>query len=245
MRPAGVATLALTSNLLTVALGLVCLAWYLAVYTPLKRRTSLNTLAGTIPGAIPPVMGIAAATGTIPAAGWFLFALLIAWQLPHFLSIAWIYRKEYDEAGFVMLARKDCGGVSTARQVVVQMKPGHRAFDSQMIGRRMVFRRVEAAGPHHDPLGPVADRAAINERGAAVCAEAALGDGRRAVVFRLAFHVGQILGQEGGAAKDGCTGKALAHAALTEHRAEGLAADLVADGAAKATAGHIAAHLAT
>jgi heme o synthase len=115
----GVLVLALTTNLLTVVLGLVCLGWYLAIYTPLKRRTSLNTLAGTIPGAIPPVMGVAAATGAITPGAWFLFALVVAWQLPHFLSIAWIYREQYRQAGFVMLPGVEGGHASTARQVMV------------------------------------------------------------------------------------------------------------------------------
>lgn len=116
----GCALLAGTTNLLTTGLALLCLFWYLLVYTPLKRRTSLNTLAGTIPGALPPLMGVAAATGAIGDVGWFLFALLVIWQLPHFLSIAWIYRNDYRDAGMVMLPGIEGGPVSTSRQVVLQ-----------------------------------------------------------------------------------------------------------------------------
>lgn len=116
----GIALLATFTNLLTTGLALLCLVWYLAIYTPLKRRTSLNTLAGTVPGALPPVMGVAAATGALGLPAWFLFALLVAWQLPHFLSIAWIYRHDYAAAGLVMLPGIEGGAGSTARQVVVQ-----------------------------------------------------------------------------------------------------------------------------
>lgn len=120
MSAAGLAALALATNLLTVGLGALCLVWYVAVYTPLKTRTSLNTLAGTLSGALPPVMGVAAATGEIGPEGVFLFSLLVAWQLPHFLSIAWLYRSQYERAGFAMLPSADQGEVRTARQVVVQ-----------------------------------------------------------------------------------------------------------------------------
>jgi protoheme IX farnesyltransferase len=117
---AGLATLLLAANLLTALIALVCLGWYVGVYTPLKTRTSLNTIAGTFCGALPPVMGAAAATGRIGMEALFLFALMVAWQLPHFLSIAWIYRSDYERAGFVMLPSVEGGEVQTARQVVVQ-----------------------------------------------------------------------------------------------------------------------------
>jgi protoheme IX farnesyltransferase len=116
----GIALLATTTNVLTTGLALLCIVWYLVIYTPLKSRTSLNTLAGTIPGALPPLMGVAAATGEIGNTGWFLFALVVVWQLPHFLSIAWIYRHDYKRAGMVMLPGIEGGPASTARQVIVQ-----------------------------------------------------------------------------------------------------------------------------
>ena len=117
---AGLALLAVAANALTMALGAICLAWYVGIYTPLKKRTSLNTLAGTVPGALPPVMGVAAATGTIAPEAAFLFALVTAWQLPHFLSIAWLYRAQYARAGYAMLPCVAGGETSTARQVVLQ-----------------------------------------------------------------------------------------------------------------------------
>jgi protoheme IX farnesyltransferase len=120
MSVTGLATLALATNALTVALAALCLVWYVAVYTPLKTRTSLNTIAGTISGALPPVMGVAAATGRLGVEALFLFSLMVAWQLPHFLSIAWLYRGDYERAGYVMLPSIDGGEAQTARQVVVQ-----------------------------------------------------------------------------------------------------------------------------
>jgi protoheme IX farnesyltransferase len=120
MSAAGIAALLLAANALTAVLALVCCGWYVGVYTPLKTRTSLNTIAGTFCGALPPVMGAAAATGRIPMEALFLFALMVAWQLPHFLSIAWLYRGDYERGGFVMLPSVEGGEAQTARQVVVQ-----------------------------------------------------------------------------------------------------------------------------
>ncbi len=120
MAVTGLVALALATNALTVVLAAVCLLWYVGVYTPLKTRTSLNTIAGTICGAIPPVMGATAASGRISVEAVFLFSLMVAWQLPHFLSIAWIYRDDYARAGYVMLPGEPGGEAQTARQVVVQ-----------------------------------------------------------------------------------------------------------------------------
>ena len=75
---------------------------YIFIYTPLKRITPLNTLVGAIPGALPPLGGWLAATKSITKEAWILFAILFAWQIPHFLSIAWIYRKDYKKGGFKM-----------------------------------------------------------------------------------------------------------------------------------------------
>lgn len=116
---AGLAILATSANLLTAGLGALCLVSYVALYTPLKTRTTLNTLVGTLPGALPPVMGIAAATDALTTDALFLFAMMVAWQIPHFLSIAWIYREDYRRAGFAMLPCVPGGEQSTARQVVV------------------------------------------------------------------------------------------------------------------------------
>ena len=103
----GLAYLALLVNLLAATLAAVTMATYLFAYTPLKRRTPLNTLVGAIPGALPPVIGWAAATGTLDKGAWTLFAILFCWQMPHFLAIAWLYREDYARAGFVMLPNVD------------------------------------------------------------------------------------------------------------------------------------------
>ncbi len=99
----GAAALAVATNLLTMALAVLTVVLYVAVYTPLKRRTVHNTLIGAIPGALPALGGAAAATGTLGATGWSLFAILYLWQLPHFFALAWMYREDYREGGFRML----------------------------------------------------------------------------------------------------------------------------------------------
>jgi protoheme IX farnesyltransferase len=99
----GLIYLALAVNLLTSVLGAVTLVSYLLIYTPLKRVTWLNTAVGAVPGALPPLMGWAAVRDDLAGGGWALFAILYFWQIPHFLAIAWLYRDEYEKAGFVML----------------------------------------------------------------------------------------------------------------------------------------------
>ena len=98
------------------ALSFVC---YLAVYTPLKRITWLNTLAGAVPGALPPLIGWTAARGEVTSEGLALFAIQAFWQLPHFMAIAWIYREEYARAGFKMLPVVDPEGRRTGRQALI------------------------------------------------------------------------------------------------------------------------------
>jgi protoheme IX farnesyltransferase len=115
---AGMIYLAVAVNLLTALLGAITLCSYLLIYTPLKRVTTLNTVIGAIPGALPPLMGWTAAQDRISGEGWALFALLFFWQLPHFLAIAWMYREEYQNAGFVMLPSVDPTGVRTGRQAL-------------------------------------------------------------------------------------------------------------------------------
>jgi protoheme IX farnesyltransferase len=114
----GMIWLSVKVNPITGFLGALTLASYLFVYTPLKRVTHLNTLAGAIPGALPPLMGWTAAYGEVTLGGWSLFAILLFWQLPHFLAIAWMYRGEYEAAGYVMLPSVDPCGEKTARQAV-------------------------------------------------------------------------------------------------------------------------------
>lgn len=105
-------------NPLTALLGAVTWTSYVALYTPLKRLTVLNTLVGAIPGALPPLMGWAAATNSISAPGWALFGVLFFWQLPHFMAIAWLYRDDYAGAGFKMLSGVDPEGRRTAASAV-------------------------------------------------------------------------------------------------------------------------------
>lgn len=116
---AGVAWLAIVINALTGFLALLTIVLYIAVYTPLKPRTSLNTLVGAIPGAIPPVIGWTAATGSMGLGGWALFSILFLWQLPHFLAIAWMFRDDYARGGFPMLPVVDPAGGSTGRQAAL------------------------------------------------------------------------------------------------------------------------------
>ena len=92
-------------------LAAVTIAVYVFVYTPLKRRSSINTLIGALPGAIPPLIGWVAGGGALgDPRGWFLFALLFMWQLPHFVSINWLCREQYEEAGFRMWSDGDESG---------------------------------------------------------------------------------------------------------------------------------------
>jgi protoheme IX farnesyltransferase len=115
----GVVWLVARINPLTGLLALASSLLYLAVYTPLKTRTPLNTLVGAVPGAIPPMMGWTAVTGRIDAAAWALFGILYLWQFPHFLAIAWMYRDDYARARLRMLPVVDPDGGSTGRQVAL------------------------------------------------------------------------------------------------------------------------------
>ena len=117
---AGLLALGVFTTPLATLLGLATVVTYVWVYTPLKTRSSLNTLVGTVPGALPPLIGAAGFDGTINHHAWFLFAVVLLWQLPHFLAIAWLYREDYARAGFVMLPNESPGPGATARQVVVQ-----------------------------------------------------------------------------------------------------------------------------
>lgn len=114
----GVATLAQFTTLLAAGLALANLLLYVAVYTPLKPRTTFNTIVGAITGALPPMIGWAGATGSLPAAAWLLGGILFVWQLPHFLALAWMYREDYDRGGFRMLPAVDRGGEITSLVVL-------------------------------------------------------------------------------------------------------------------------------
>jgi protoheme IX farnesyltransferase len=116
----GLIVLWIGANGLAALVALATLASYLLVYTPLKRRTSLNTVVGAVPGALPPLIGWAAARGTLDGAGpWTLFLVMFLWQLPHFLAIAWMCRDDYARAGLPMLPVIDRDGSMTGRQAVL------------------------------------------------------------------------------------------------------------------------------
>ena len=116
---AGFLELWLGVNLLSAAIGAFTLASYLFLYTPLKQRTWWSTTIGAIPGAMPPMIGFAAARGAITRESWVLFAILFLWQFPHFYSIAWMYKEDYARAGIRMLPVVDPDCRSTARQIVL------------------------------------------------------------------------------------------------------------------------------
>ncbi|HEX3618938.1 MAG TPA: heme o synthase [Candidatus Udaeobacter sp.] len=103
---------------LSAALAAITIAIYVLAYTPLKRASTANTAVGAIPGAIPPMIGWAAARGSIDAGAWSLFAIVFLWQLPHFFAIAWMYREDYSRAGFRMISSDDRSGERSASQSV-------------------------------------------------------------------------------------------------------------------------------
>jgi protoheme IX farnesyltransferase len=106
-------------NPLSALLGLTVIAGYVFAYTPLKTRSSLSTIVGAFPGAVPPLIGWTAATGSLSIEAWVLFAILFLWQFPHFLAIAWMYREDYGRAGILMLPVVEPDGRVTAQQIVV------------------------------------------------------------------------------------------------------------------------------
>jgi protoheme IX farnesyltransferase len=115
----GVIELTVFANALTGLLALVTAAMYLFLYTPMKRISPAATLIGAVPGAIPPMMGWTAARNEITMEAWILFGILFLWQIPHFLSLAWMYRKDYERAGYRLLTSSDPDGAITARNIVV------------------------------------------------------------------------------------------------------------------------------
>jgi protoheme IX farnesyltransferase len=106
-------------NALTGWLGLFTLLSYLFIYTPLKQLSPHSTTIGAIPGAMPPLIGFAAASGTLTWDAWILFAILFLWQFPHFYAIAWMYREDYERAGIRMLPVVEPDGESTARRILL------------------------------------------------------------------------------------------------------------------------------
>jgi protoheme IX farnesyltransferase len=115
---AGLVYLVVLVNPLCAAVSAVTTGVYVFFYTPLKRVTSFSLLVGAFAGALPPVIGLTAATGELVSAGWSIFTIQFIWQIPHFLAIAWMYREDYERAGFPMLTVVDKKGSATALQVV-------------------------------------------------------------------------------------------------------------------------------
>jgi protoheme IX farnesyltransferase len=111
--------LAVLVNPLTALMGLTVIAGYLFGYTPLKTKTSLSTMVGAFPGAVPPLIGWTAARGELSLEAWVLFAIMFLWQFPHFLAIAWMYREDYARAGILMLPVVEPEGRVTSQQIVV------------------------------------------------------------------------------------------------------------------------------
>jgi protoheme IX farnesyltransferase len=115
----GAVDLYFTAGPLASALGVLTCLSYLLAYTPLKKRTVWATAIGAFPGAIPPLIGWAAAAGTLDRGAWLLFAILFLWQFPHFYAIAWMYREDYARAGILMLPVVDREGTRTFRQIIL------------------------------------------------------------------------------------------------------------------------------
>jgi protoheme IX farnesyltransferase len=114
----GTLVLALGANILAATVALITFMLYVGLYTPLKPLTTLNTVVGAVPGALPPLIGWGAATGRLGIEAWSLFLIVFLWQFPHFLAIAWIYRDDYRRAGFRMLSAGDDRGRMTGGQAV-------------------------------------------------------------------------------------------------------------------------------
>lgn len=114
----GLAYLWIATNPLATGLAAITLFLYLFAYTPLKRYTAWNTWVGAIPGALPPMIGFAAAHNGLATPAWLLFAILFVWQLPHFFAIAWMYREDYARGGYRMLSTVDPTGRATRVQTV-------------------------------------------------------------------------------------------------------------------------------
>ena len=115
---AGAVDLYFTAGFLASGLGILTCVSYLLAYTPLKKRTVWATFVGAFPGAIPPMIGWAAATGSLDRGAWLLFGIVFLWQFPHFYSIAWMYREDYARAGILMLPVVDRAGTRTFRQII-------------------------------------------------------------------------------------------------------------------------------
>jgi heme o synthase len=137
----GLAILALGVNLAATGVALATFLLYVFIYTPLKWRTTLNTAVGAIPGALPPVIGWAAATGQLDRNAWSLFLIVFLWQFPHFLAIAWIYRDDYARGGHKMLPILDPRGAITGRQAA--------SYALALIPAGLLPTAIGLAGPYY------------------------------------------------------------------------------------------------
>jgi len=137
----GVLILALGVNTIAAVVAATTFVLYVFVYTPMKPRTTLNTAVGAVPGALPPMIGWAAATGQLGIEAWALFLIVFLWQFPHFLAIAWIYRDDYARAGHRMLPNVDPRGAMTGRQSVV--------YALALIPAGLLPTTIGLAGPYY------------------------------------------------------------------------------------------------
>jgi heme o synthase len=115
----GILYLSLSANIVSGTLAILTLLIYLFLYTPLKRQTPFATVIGGVPGALPPLIGWAVVRGSVSIEAWSLFFILFFWQMPHFLSLAWMYRKDYARAGYRLLVVSDPTGDITGRQILI------------------------------------------------------------------------------------------------------------------------------
>jgi len=139
----GTSILLLGAGSLAASVALATFVLYVAVYTPLKPLTSLNTVVGAVPGALPPLIGWGAATGRLGIEAWALFLIVFLWQFPHFLAIAWIYRDDYRRAGFRMLTAGDLRGRMTGCQAV--------SYALALIPAGLLPATIGLAGPLYFP----------------------------------------------------------------------------------------------
>ncbi|MCY4077945.1 MAG: heme o synthase [Acidobacteria bacterium] len=138
---AGLAELALGANVLAALVALVTLVCYAGIYTPLKRRTAWATLVGAVPGALPPVIGWAAARGALTVEAAVLFGIVFLWQLPHFHALAWLYRDDYARAGLPLVATRDPDGRRTAAHAA--------AYAAALVPMSLAPALVGLVGPGH------------------------------------------------------------------------------------------------
>jgi protoheme IX farnesyltransferase len=115
----GFIVIAALVNTLTFIISFLSWASYLFIYTPLKRKSSINTWVGAVPGALPAALGCTAAAGVMTESAFILFLILFVWQMPHFFAISWIYRKDYLSGGFKMLSWNDDQGTKTANHILI------------------------------------------------------------------------------------------------------------------------------